>query len=534
MTEPHRPVRVDQVAWTQLLPWLAIFKTFRMAIRPSKLAVALVMLILVFVLGHGLDVVWGPQAIPGEVDAFGRMNRTQFDTWRQDQVNSRNDRLRRIIGKAYLAKVDNKQVDEILAQPNKYTRIRSLLDEHFDAMRQNVLDKAQKQRKQGADVQQVDQLMAQRMGRLASERNDAFAQLIQIEPIGIFRATFEYKFAAFDRLVQSAIGLNFGFSQILAGPGTQPGTVVGALRSMIVLLPSWLYDTHPGFLCLLSVCMLFILALFGGTLARLAALDATGASHVPVMGAIRFVTKRYLWFVLTPLMPVLMMGVLGVLLALGGLVFFNVPGMDMVGGFLFFIALGLGFGIALLLLFTLATYPLFYPALVMEGTDSFDAVSRCFGYLVARPWHWLFYSILSLVYGAVGYLFLGSLIYLTMAITHHLIDVGVLTQMADETSRWHAIMPTPRLGQLLYTFNWDAGLGFTGKVTAGMIWVWSFFLTSLIGAYTVSFFYCSNTVIYQLLRQSSEQTRPDEIAADASSAPAADPQQTPDKVENPQ
>jgi hypothetical protein len=167
----------------------------------------------------------------------------------------------------------------------------------------------------------------------------------------------------------------------------------------------------------------------------------------------------------------------------------------------------------------------------MEGTDSFDAVSRCFGYLVARPWHWLFYSILALVYGAVGYLFLGGVIYLTMSITHHLVDMGVFAQMADESSRWHAIMPRPRLGQLLYTFNWDGGLGFTGKAAAGMIWVWSFFLTSLIGAYTVSFFYCSNTVIYQLLRQSSEQTRPDEIAADSVEAAPVDPTQTPDKVE---
>ena len=132
----------------------------------------------------------------------------------------------------------------------------------------------------------------------------------------------------------------------------------------------------------------------------------------------------------------------------------------------------------------------------------------------------------------MGYLFLGGVIYLTLSITHTLVDIGVVTQMADESSRWHAIMPKPRLGQLLYTFNWNGGLGETGKITAGMIWVWSFFLTTLIGAYTVSFFYCSNTVIYQLLRQSSEKTRMDEIVAEAIDDKPVE-SQTPDKIEKP-
>jgi hypothetical protein len=423
--------------------------------------------------------------------------------------------------------------NEILAKSNRYQLAREILNEHFDKKKQRILEIEQNRLEKKEDASEILQQKKRNLETWAKERAKAFDTLTGIQPVGIFRATFEYKFNAFDRLVQSAISLNFGFSQLLAGRNTDPNTVVGSLRSMIYILPSWLYENYPGFLSLLSACVLLILAFFGGALARLAALDATGSSHVPLMSAFGFVSKRYVWFVLTPLMPVIMIVVLGGLLALGGLVFFNVPALDMVGGFLFFIALGLGLAIAILLIFMLSTYPLFYPALVMEGTDSFDAVSRCFGYLVARPWHWLFYSVLSLVYGAVGYVFLGAVIYLTLSVTHACIDMGVMTQMADETSRWHALMPQPRLGQLLYTFDWNGGLGFTGKVTAGMIWVWSFFLTSIIGAYTVSFFYCSNTVIYQLLRQSSEQTRMDEIVAEATDEKPSAPQ-TPDKIEKPE
>jgi hypothetical protein len=533
MTQPHRPVRVDQVAWAQLLPWLAIFKTFRMAIRPSKIGVALAMLILIFVLGHGLDVIWGPQVYRDEVKAYGTLTPTEFASWREDQSTQIDRILRRLILDANYSDVNSQLANEILAKSNRYQLAREILNEHFDKKKQRILEIEQNRLEKKEDASEILQQKKRNLETWAKERAKAFDTLTGIQPVGIFRATFEYKFNAFDRLVQSAISLNFGFSQLLAGRNTDPNTVVGSLRSMIYILPSWLYENYPGFLSLLSACVLLILAFFGGALARLAALDATGSSHVPLMSAFGFVSKRYVWFVLTPLMPVIMIVVLGGLLALGGLVFFNVPALDMVGGFLFFIALGLGLAIAILLIFMLSTYPLFYPALVMEGTDSFDAVSRCFGYLVARPWHWLFYSVLSLVYGAVGYVFLGAVIYLTLSVTHACIDMGVMTQMADETSRWHALMPQPRLGQLLYTFDWNGGLGFTGKVTAGMIWVWSFFLTSIIGAYTVSFFYCSNTVIYQLLRQSSEQTRMDEIVAEATDEKPIAPQ-TPDKIEKPE
>ncbi|MBL4699956.1 MAG: hypothetical protein JKX85_01740 [Phycisphaeraceae bacterium] len=534
MTDSKKPVRVDQVAWAQLFPWLAIFKTFRMAIRPSKLAVALVMLILLFVLGHGLDVIWGPQAIPGEVSAFGRMSQSDFKAWKKDQIGSRDGRLQEILRSAYLADLNTQVIEKVLSKPNKYMLSRALVGEHFDKLYDSVQGKAVAQIQSGADQSQVSERLAENLKRVAQKRRNALNKLTELEPMGIFRATFEFKVNAFDQLVQSAIGFRFGFSHILDRSQKSSDTVVGALREMLYTLPSWLYGTYPGFLSLLSVCMLLIVSFFGGILARLAAVDAAGSAHTPVMASIRFVLRRYLWFVLTPLMPVIMISVLGLLLMLGGLVFFNLPGLDILGGFLFFVALLLGFGITILLVFTMATYPMFYPALVMEGTDSFDVVSRCFGYLVARPWHWFFYTMLSLVYGAVGYLFFGGLIYLTLSITHQLVGMGVFAQMVDEGSRWNAIMPTPRLGQLLYSFNWVAGLGFTGKVTAGMIWVWSFFLVSLIGAYTGSFFYCANTVIYQLLRQSSEQTSPDEIAIDPieiEEPQAPSSQQTPDKVD---
>ena len=534
MTDSKKPVRVDQVAWAQLFPWLAIFKTFRMAIRPSKLAVALVMLILLFVLGHGLDVIWGPQAIPGEVSAYGKMSQSDFNAWKKDQIDSRDDRLQEILRSAYLADLNTELIEKVLSNPNKYRLSRALVGEHFDKLDDSVEGKAASQIQGGVDQSQVNQQLAENLKRIAQKRHNALNKLTELEPIGIFRATFEFKVNAFDQLVQSAIGFRFGFSHILDRSQKSPNTVVGSLCEMLYTLPSWLYGTYPGFLSLLSVCMLLIVAFFGGILARLAAMDATGSAHTPVMASIRFVLKRYLWFVLTPLMPVIMICALGLLLMLGGLVFFNLPGLDILGGFLFWVALLLGFGITILLVFTMATYPMFYPALVMEGTDSFDVVSRCFGYLVARPWHWFFYTMLSLVYGAVGYLFLGGLVYLTLSITHQIVGMGVFAQMVDEGSRWNGIMPTPRLGQLLYSFNWDAGLGFTGKVTAGMIWVWSFFLVSLIGAYTGSFFYCANTVIYQLLRQSSEQTRPDEIAidpVDVEELQTPAPQQTPDKVD---
>ena len=43
--------------------------------------------------------------------------------------------------------------------------------------------------------------------------------------------------------------------------------------------------------------------------------------------------------------------------------------------------------------------PLMIPTICVEGTDSFDAISRSMSYVYARPWRYIWCKLVALVYG---------------------------------------------------------------------------------------------------------------------------------------
>src|SRR4029079_17405138 len=85
---------------------------------------------------------------------------------------------------------------------------------------------------------------------------------------------------------------------------------------------------------------------------------------------------------------------------------------------LFVLALVVGFVITLVALGTVGGFNLMYPTVAVEGSDSFDAISRSFSYVFARPWRMLFYTAVAIAYGALTYLFVRFFIYIVLAVTH--------------------------------------------------------------------------------------------------------------------
>ena len=67
---------------------------------------------------------------------------------------------------------------------------------------------------------------------------------------------------------------------------------------------------------------------------------------------------------------------------------------------------------------TVGGFNLMYPTVAVEGSDSFDAISRSFSYVFARPWRMLWYTVVAVVYGALCYLFVRYFIYVMLAVTH--------------------------------------------------------------------------------------------------------------------
>ncbi len=180
---------------------------------------------------------------------------------------------------------------------------------------------------------------------------------------------------------------------------------------------SWhvIYSGSPGheadwkvyvpYSILFLVAVFAIWAYFGGAIARIAAYEiAKDGERIETARALRFAGRKFWSFFMSPWICVI-----------GFLFFFlcNVAGgaigrlvdLAYIGGPLVAVLLPLallsGFIMTLIVVGTLAGFPLFTPAVAAEGTDAFDAVSRGFSYVYSRPWQYVWCQLVAGVYGIV-------------------------------------------------------------------------------------------------------------------------------------
>ena len=134
---------------------------------------------------------------------------------------------------------------------------------------------------------------------------------------------------------------------------------------------------------------------------------------------------------------------------------------------LFVLILAAGFIMTLVLLGTFGGFNLMYPTIAVEGSDSFDAISRSFSYVYARPWRMLFYTIVSIIYGALCYLFVRLFIMLMLSLTHHFVGAGYFAEAQNLAPLWSTMWPGPQhTGTLSYPIDW-LSLRWDQKLAAG-------------------------------------------------------------------
>ena len=181
--------------------------------------------------------------------------------------------------------------------------------------------------------------------------------------------------------------------------------VVTEPLSKLFLLVFKLIDPNVTFLTRVYVllCLLWSVAVwayFGGVITRIAAVQFGGKDRVTLKQAMRFVSSRYTAYVLSPLVPLIIVGFIVFAMSLYGL-FALIP----VVGDVFLYGLGLPLiilgGIVMsILLIGLIGYPLMYSTISTEGSDTFDALSRSYNYVFQAPWAYLWNWLVAVVYGA--------------------------------------------------------------------------------------------------------------------------------------
>jgi len=493
---------VRHIDWGQVFPATMIFRSFRVAIHPSKLALALLMLFALWSGGRVLDALWPAEdrAVPGEVGLFIQARETDDPT---QNFRIAHDAARAVVEADFKSKL------VVIGKPGgsladiKY-QILQARQQRVEAAN-NDLDSALRASGITADQAKTARAdHAERVGEAYRQAADQWTDAKNIEGIGLFRtiANFEM-FSAFQGL-HGVLSANF-----LGADG-----VVESAFNAVCLGPAWALRVHWVYFGLYGIYFLVAWSIFGGAITRIAAVQiAQKNEKISIRQALAFSVGKFLSFFSAPLIPMVLAGAAGLALAIGGAVA-NLPFLGPIAvGAGFFLALILGFVITLILLGAIGGFNLMYPTIAVEGSDSFDAISRGYSYAYARPWRLAFYTLVALIYGAITFLFVRFFVLLMLSITHACVGLFIFTHADDAAPLWGAMWPSLGPGQrLAYDINYlTLGVASGQGIGATFLALWVYLIVGLLGAFAISMHFSAQTIIYYLMRLEVESTELDDV-----------------------
>ncbi len=272
----------------------------------------------------------------------------------------------------------------------------------------------------------------------------------------------------------------------------------------------WALRYHLVYCIIFFVIKLAVISIAGGAICRIAALQFSRGEKPGLTEALRFSTKRFTSFFTAPLVPVGIIIFIGLFIFLLGLIG-NIPWAgELLMGIFMLLALIAGALIAVVLIGALAGFNLMFPAVAYDGSDCFDAISRSFSYVYAKPWRMGFYTAIAAVYGAICYTFVRFFTFLLLGVTHRTLQLGVLVENSKEVDKLTAIWPKPEFMNLLGSAN-IATTNWAESLAAFLVLLCLLGVVGLVVSFIISFYFSANTIIYSLMRNKVDNTALEDI-----------------------
>lgn len=297
-------------------------------------------------------------------------------------------------------------------------------------------------------------------------------------------------------------------------------SVGGAMRNLYEMGYGvlWMMRVHPLFFLLFAAGGLVLWALGGGAICRIAAVQFARDERLTARQALAYSKDRLVGgFVLAPCIPLVFMLLAGVLLILGG-VLLRLPILgDLLMGPGFALAMLGGFVVAVLLVGLLIGGSLFWPTVAAEGSDAFDSFSRSLSYPLSRPWKALLYAAISTLLASVSWICVSLFVRLALLLTRMFVGIG--TSPLGWWNRGTAEAPVRKL-DLLWPLGGPSGmyaapdwsrLSWYEYFSASWIALYVMLAIGLLWAFLFSFYFCSSTVLYFLLRRDVDGTDLEEV-----------------------
>ncbi len=325
----------------------------------------------------------------------------------------------------------------------------------------------------------------------------------KVQRIGAFELSLHHTRATINAISASVLH---------ADPG---GVLDGFVRGFDGL--AWLLAMHTGYAVVFFVMLVAIWGFFGGAISRAAVLDVTRDEKISLREAFLFAKSRYLNFATAPLIPIGFILVGALALWLGGLIG-AIPAVgEIFVGLAFFIALLIGFLIALVIVCGTVGLPLLMPAIAADNLDALDALSTTYSFVGARPWKTAFYGLLAVAYGAVCMVFLKLFVMLMLWAVGHFAGASMNWGGAYALDGEKSVKVASKLHAMWQAPTFDGGRpfygSFDGKPLSHVSWfgqqcikAWIYGLWGLVAACLVGYFYSASSVIYVLLRKEVDLT----------------------------
>jgi hypothetical protein len=273
----------------------------------------------------------------------------------------------------------------------------------------------------------------------------------------------------------------------------------------------WAVRYHFAYCIIFFVIELAVISVAGGAICRIAALQFARGEKPGLTEALRYSIRKFTSFFTAPLAPVgiiIFTGIFIFLLGLAG----NIPRAgELIVGLGMPLALFAGILIAVIVIGAVAGLNLMFPAVAYDGSDCFDAISRSFSYVYAKPWRMVVYTAIAAVYGSICYTFVRFFAFLSLWITRWLLQLGLFTNNgSNQVNKLVAIWPKPEFRYLLgssspTTTNW------TESVAAFLVYLFLLVVVGLVVSFIISFYFSANTIIYSLMRKTVDNAALEDI-----------------------
>ena len=556
-------VEPRETNWRQLLPWTALFQGFRVARDLNKLALAAAGIVAMTIVWWLLAITFNYSSRPGWPTKYLGSAASPSEAW--DQFKKDRQQWKLMHAAADPAdSTEREEAEDLADNPRELTVLKLAVPKVAARAREgNNLDDIKADARRGrlrvtetVDGKDTEVEVPEATAVKAWQLRDP-----PILPAGKLRTWpwTEHRGSNPFLLVTGQAGRTAADGSTRNVPWekghflewmiTEQGPVL--VEPLVKLLEPIIYFFHPDaglrartYFLLVMLATVVIWSFFGGAITRIAAVQVARQEKIGIKEAVMFTCRRYLSFLAAPLFPLVLVALIVVVMILFGLPhMIPVVGDLIVDGLLWWLMVLLGLGMAVILI-GLVGWPLMSATVSAEGTDFWEAVSRSYSYVFGAPWHYAFYSVVALLYGAVLVFFVGFMgsaaVYFakwgvaqTPFIQSANREPSFLFVYAPTSFEWRTLLlqgvqiggePVVKDGRIqpevykryvgtesvppemekdqLTTYN---------RIGAVMVAFWLGVVFLLILGFGYSYFWSASTIIYLLMRRKVDDTEMDEV-----------------------